>query len=110
MHDYNEWMDQLKLALNTIASALIIDLEDRGRRREDDAEPNYVLYLDVQDSSKGPSSTTNPKPTGNHPTACSGKPIVCQPSKRQPEPHLIIGCLALRTRDGGSHTHTHLHV
>ena len=49
----------------------------------------YVLIRSV-----GSSSTTNPKPRGNPPTACSGKPMSTQ---QRAEP---LRCLALRTRGG----------
>ena len=54
----------------------------------------------MHESSVGPSSTTKQIPNleGNHPTACSGKPMSTQ-QKAEP-----LGCLSSRTR-GGIHVH-----
>ena len=52
---------------------------------------NVHVYLYMYESSEGLSSTTNPKPRGNHPSACTGTPRYHQQKGRY---------LALRTRGG----------
>ena len=55
---------------------------------------NGISQYNIHESSVGLTSTTNPKPKENPPTACSGKPMSIQ-LKAEP-----LRCLGLRTRGG----------